>query len=103
MSGLMGATAGAFFGCLGGLIEWLALRGRSRAFVLVAVKLLIAAGVGAVGASLVALTLHQPYGVWYSLLLTGVLCVLIFPFRLRRYQQRYREVELRRIASMDAA
>ena len=39
---------------------------------------------------------------WFSLLLLGVLCVMIFPFRLRRYQQRYRELELRRMASMDA-
>jgi hypothetical protein len=37
------------------------------------------------------------------LLLAGILCALIFPFRLRRYEAQYRAVELRRMAALDAA
>ena len=51
---------------------------------------------------LAAVALRQPYGVWYAVLLLGVLVVVIFPFRLRRYQDRYREFELRRMTSLDA-
>ena len=63
---------------------------------------LIGAGVAFALGGLAAVALRQPYGVWYALLLLGVLVVMIFPFRLRSYQDRYREFELRRMTSMDA-
>ena len=97
-----GAIGGVFIGCLGALIEWLAVRGKAQRFVVNAVRVLIGVGVASALGGLAAVALRQPYGVWYALLLIGVLLVVIFPFRLRRYQDRYREFELRRMASMDA-
>jgi hypothetical protein len=90
-------------GTLGGYLEWSASRGRARRFVLGSARALIFIGVSATVIGLVAVALRQPYGVWYILLLVGVLCALIFPFRLRRYEAQYRELELRRMTALDAA
>jgi hypothetical protein len=101
-AGVVGGVGGVLIGCLGALIEWLAVRGKAQRFVVNAVRVLIGVGVASALGGLAAVALRQPYGVWYGLLLIGVLLVVIFPFRLRRYQDRYREFELRRMASMDA-
>jgi len=97
-----GIVGGALIGGLGALIEWLAARGKAQRFVVNAVRVLIGVGVAFALGGLAAVALRQPYGVWYALLLLGVLVVVIFPFRLRSYQDRYREFELRRMTSMDA-
>jgi hypothetical protein len=101
-AGIVGGVGGVLIGCLGALIEWLAVRGKAQRFVVNAVRVLIGVGVASALGGLAAVVLRQPYAVWYALLLIGVLLVVIFPFRLRRYQDRYREFELRRMASMDA-
>ncbi len=101
-AGIVGGVAGALIGCLGALIEWLAVRGKAQRFVVNAMRVLIGAGVAFALGGLAGVALRQPYGVCYVLLLLGVLVVVIFPFRLRRYQDRYREFELRRMTSMDA-
>jgi hypothetical protein len=66
------------------------------------VRVLIGVGVACALGGFAAVALRQPHGVWYALLLLGVLVVVIFPLRLRSYQDRYREFELRRMTSMDA-
>ena len=101
-AGIAGGVVGVLIGCLGTLIEWLAARSKAHRFVVNAVRVLIGVGVAFALGGLAAVALRQPYGVWYVLLLLGVLLVVIFPFRLRRYQDRYREFELRRMTSMDA-
>jgi hypothetical protein len=101
-AGIVGGVGGVLIGCLGALIEWLAVRGKAQRFVVNAVRVLIGVGVASALGGLAAVAMRQPYGVWYALLLIGVLLVVIFPFRLRRYQDRYREFELRRMTSMDA-
>src|SRR5215471_9720075 len=93
--GIVGGLVGAIIGCIGALTEWLAARGKAQHFVVNAVRVLIGAGVVFALGGLAAVTLRQPYGVWYALLLLGVLVLVIFPFRLRRYRDRYREFELR--------
>jgi hypothetical protein len=102
-AGWIGGLGGAAVGILGGALEWCASRRRARNFVLLTTKTLVALGIGAMLLGLVALASWQPYGVWYPLLLGGILCAGIFPFRLRRYQAQFRELELRRIAAFDAA
>ncbi|RYD78208.1 MAG: hypothetical protein EOP84_14565 [Verrucomicrobiaceae bacterium] len=102
-AGWIGGIGGALIGCLGSFMEMRAQRGKSRAFVLWTCRILIGIGAAATGLGLLALLFKQPYGVWYVLLLMGVLCVVIFPFRLRRYQDLYRQVELRRMSALDAA
>jgi hypothetical protein len=102
-AGWIGGVIGLFLGTLGSYMEWSASRGRSRRFVLAAARALIALGIVITIVGLIAISLRQPYGVWYVLLLAGILCALIFPFRLRRYEAQYRAVELRRMAALDAA
>jgi hypothetical protein len=102
VAGIVGGVGGVLIGCLSALIEWLAVRGKAQRFVVNAVRVLIGVGVASALGGLAAVALRQPYGVWYALLLLGLLLVMIFPFRLRRYQDRYREFELRRMTSMDA-
>ena len=101
-AGVVGGVGGVLIGCLGAVIEWLAVRGKAQRFVVNAVRVLIGVGVASALGGFAAVALRQPYGVWYALLLLGVLVVVIFPFRLRTYQDRYRAFELRRMTSMDA-
>jgi hypothetical protein len=97
------ASFGTAVGCLGGLIGWLSSRGTARSFVLGTAWVMTGIGLAATATGLIAAASHQPNRVWYPLLLTGVISVLVFPFCLRNCMQRYRELELRRMASMDAA
>ncbi len=101
MAGWVGGIGGGLIGCVGSWMEWCARRGRSRGFVLWASKVFIIFGIASIAVGVAAVALHQPYGVWYGLLLVGLLCVGIFAVRLRGYQARYRELELRRMAALD--
>jgi hypothetical protein len=100
--GLIGGLGGAVIGCLGSLLAWLVSKGKAQGFVLASLKLLIALGVLSAIAGVVALGLRQPYGVWFVLLLLGVLLLAILPSRLKVYQRRYEDLEMRRMAAMDA-
>lgn len=99
----VGLISGCVIGALGGLIGWLGGQGRARGFVLGSMKVLIAVGSIVTLVGVIALITHQPYNVWYPLLLPGVLSIIIFPLCLRRCSERYREIELRRMISMDVA
>jgi hypothetical protein len=101
--GLVGGLVGGVGGCLGALIGWLSARGKARGFVVGSTIMLTILGAVATVIGLVAVTWRQPYAVWYPLLLGGVIIVVICPFVLRRCVHRYREIELRRMTSMDAA
>ena len=100
---LAGGILGAMIGCTGGLIGWLSSRGRAQGFVINAARILTGIGIVSAIGGLVAVSIHQPYGVWYPLLLLGVICALVFPVCLRTCTNRYRELELRRMTSMDAS
>ena len=102
MTAVVGGIGGVLIGCLGAVIEWLTVRGKAQRFVVNAVRVLIGVGVACALGGFAAVALRQPHGVWYALLLLGVLVLVIFPLRLRSYQDRYREFELRRMTSMDA-
>jgi hypothetical protein len=101
--GLIGGIIGSVGGCLGALIGWLSARGKARGFVLGSTLALTGFGAIAIIVGLLAVTWQQPYAVWYPLLLVGVLLVVICPVILRSCLHRYREVELRRMTSMDVA
>jgi hypothetical protein len=101
-AGLIGGIGGSLIGCLGGLIGLLVSKGRARNFVLASVKCSIALGILLTIAGLVAVVLQQPYAVWYSLLLPGVILILVFSLNLHSIQRRYDELEIRRMTSIDA-
>jgi hypothetical protein len=100
--GLIGGVLGSILGVIGGLLAWLAARGKSRRFVLVTYQLLIGCGGLSFVAAMIALITHQTYGVWFPLLLVGVLLLSIFPFRLKQTRRVYEDLELRRMAAIDA-
>lgn len=100
--GLIGGIGGSVVGWMGGLLAWLASQGKARGFVLASMRAFIALGLLSLAAGCVALSLHQPYGVWFVPLLLGVILLAISPSRLKQYQRRYEELEMRRMAAMDA-
>jgi hypothetical protein len=88
-------------GTFAGVLGWLAMRGRARGFVLYSLQALSGLGIVSLLAGLGALFAHQPYGVWFVLLLLGVLLGGICPFRLVQYRKQYELLEARRMAAMD--
>jgi len=100
--GLIGGIGGSMLGCLGGLLAWLASKGRAQSFVLLTLKVLIALGVLSLAAGFLAMSLRQPYGVWFVPLLLGVILLAILPSRLKQYQKLYTDAEMRRMTAIDA-
>ena len=96
-------TSGAFvLGGLGGMVAWLASKGRCRRFVVRTSYSLIGVGILLIIGGLLALASHQPSSIWFVMLLPGVLLVAIIPPRLKQFRKGYEDMELRRMASMDA-
>ncbi|MCC6660748.1 MAG: hypothetical protein IT437_07670 [Phycisphaerales bacterium] len=86
-----GSAIGVIGGCYGGLVGWLAPRGIGRRFFLTLHAVLIVLGVVALVAGIAALSVQQPYHVWYPLVLVGGILTLVmgclFPVILTRYRQ----------------
>ena len=101
-AGLIGGIGGACIGCFAGLLGWLAAQGKARAFVLLSLRVLVLLGAVSTVAAVIAIAGKQPYAVWFPLTLGGLLLLSIIPFRLRQFQIHYRELELRRMNSLDA-
>lgn len=100
-SWIPGTALGCAAGLLGGLTGWLAPQGKARRPI---VRSWIALWVGCwvlLAAGFLALAQHQPYGIWYGLLLPGVIGTAVLGGNLPVILKRYREVELRRLAAKD--
>ena len=100
-AGLIGGIAGSLVGLLGAAIGTVggicAPRGKCRRLVFGLVGLLLAVGVVSLISGVVALAAHQPYGVYYPLLLIGILATALSPGALLMFRQWYREADLRRL------
>jgi hypothetical protein len=101
-TGWIGTIEGCVLGGLGGLLAWFASKGRCRGFVVTTSYALMGVGILLTVVGLLALASHQPFGVWFPMLLPGVLLVAIIPPRLKQIRRGYEDLELRRMASMDA-
>jgi biotin transporter BioY len=88
-------------GLMGGLVGWLVPRGRARDFILRAWFALWAVAVVLLVAGFIALANHQPWGVWYGLLLPGAIGTLVVGANSLVILKRYRDVEERRLAAKD--
>jgi hypothetical protein len=101
-AGWIGGIGGSVLGCLGSILAVLAAKGRCRGLVIWTLFALIGIGILVAVAGVAAVVIGQPYTVWFPLVLIGVLLLTILPFRLRQYQRGYEDLEMRRMASMDA-
>lgn len=96
-----GTAIGLAAGLMGALAGFLASRGRARNLVLRAWLALVGAGVALVIAGIIAVARGQPWGVWFGLLLPGLIATTVVGVNTTTILKRYREVEERRLAAKD--
>jgi hypothetical protein len=96
-----GTALGVTGGILGSLGGMLAPRGRARGLVLGLYALVMCATAVLLAVGLFALYAGQPYGVWYGLMLPGLLGTVVFGTLLPVILKRYREAEERRLTAHD--
>ena len=94
---IVGGGGGTLIGCLGGLVGYLAPRGKGRRFVLATMVSIVVVGLVMLGVGLFALLSGQPYGIWYPLVLCGGLFAIIDGSLIPMVRRRYSEAEHRRM------
>lgn len=97
VGGLVGAGVGVLGGIYGTVVGLLAPRGKGRPFVMAMHWSAIALGVVLIAAGITAVVGGQPYGVWYALLLPGLLLVVLMGTMTPVIRLRYRQAEHRRL------
>ncbi len=101
-SGWMGAILGCLFGICGGLSGWLTGRGKGRLFVRTYYVATVAVGIASLFAGTYAIAIKQPYGVWYLLVLVGVIVPATSVAGFVTSSRRYAADELRRMDAHDS-
>lgn len=96
-----GTTFAAIAVLLAAIVAWLVPRGQARRFILTAWMALWASALALVAVGLLALLRDQPWGVWYALLLPGVVGTAVIGGTLPVILNRYREIEQRRLSAKD--
>jgi MFS family permease len=97
--GLGGGLLGGLGGILGALAGTLAPKGKGRSFILGAFTLMTVVGVGHLASGLYALSVGQPYGIWYPLVLIGAILTILFAALRPVVRKRYTEAEARKMAA----
>jgi hypothetical protein len=98
----IGGIGGPVIGCFGGLLGVLAGKGVARRLVLAIWRCLIAAGVISLIAAIVGFVTRQPDFVTTPLLIFGIILTTVMGAIWPTAKRRYDELEIRRMASMDA-
>lgn len=101
-AGMLGGIGGTLLGLWGALIGIVASRGKARGFVLASANAMLVIGVACLAGGVAALVTGQPYAVYYTLLLFGIILVAVIGFIRRGLVARYEQLELQRMQSMDA-
>lgn len=101
-AGWVGGIGGGVLGLLGALVGLLAGRGRARRVVFGLLMTILIVGGTSLFLGIVAVTIGQPYGVYYPLLLCGVIATLVPLTLMPQMKRRYEELELRRMSALDA-
>ena len=100
---LYGSIGGGVLGVLGGILGaasgYLAPRGKGRSFILGAFTTLLIIGILHLVVGLYALISGQPYGIWYALVLIGVILTAVMVGLLPVVRKRYTEAEARRVGA----
>ncbi len=100
IGGVGGAVIGVVFGGVGGGLGGpLAAKGMAKAFVLGMYYVGIVIGVVCLGIGVYAVSIGQPYHVWYPPLLGGLLLCAIMTPLLFVIRTKYREHDQRRLAA----
>ncbi len=100
-AGFIGAILGVLGGCLGAMIGILSGCGKARRLVLGLMKAMFVTGLARLVLAVVALVLSQPYAVYYSPLLSGILLTILPIAAIRSVRKRYEQIELRKMKAMD--
>lgn len=100
-AGWIGGIGGSTIGFLSGLIGMLAGLGKARHLTLALAWGMVILGFVSLFAGAVAVICRQPYGVYFPLLLIGVVPTAVWGGNLPHMKRRYAELELRRMAAMD--
>ncbi|SPE40813.1 conserved membrane hypothetical protein [Candidatus Sulfopaludibacter sp. SbA3] len=96
-----GTIFGGAAGIMGALVGWLVPQGKARRPIVRSWIALWILSWAMLVAGIVALETGQPYGIWYGLLLPGVIGTVVLGGNLVVILKRYREVEERRLAAKD--
>jgi hypothetical protein len=96
-----GTLLGVLAGLWGSLLGMLGPRGKAKSLVLGGLGLLLTAAAICLIAGVLALLNHQPYGVWYGLLLPGVIGLFVMGPLTPVALTAYRQAELRSIQARD--
>ena len=94
---VVGGVGGSLLGLLGAAAGTLAPQGKGRSWILGSMTAAVGLGVVQLAAGIVALATGQPYGIWYPLLLTGVIFTVVVGALLPVVRRRYDEAEQRRM------
>ena len=92
-----GGLGGSLVGCFGGLAGYLAPRGKGRRFVLTAFVVFLILGVVQLTAGLAALACRQPFGIWYPMLLCGLIMSCVIGPLIPVIRKCYVQAEARRL------
>ena len=100
--GWVGGISGGVLGLLGALVGLLAGRGKARRLVFGLLMTILVVGGTSLLLGIVAVSMGQPYAVYYPLLLCGVIATLLPLALIPQLKRRYEELELRRMSALDA-
>jgi hypothetical protein len=98
---LYGGLGGGLFGTLGGILGAaagvLAPKGKGRTVILGAFTLLMGVGIANLTLGIYAVIQGQPYGIWYPLVLLGIILTAVVGGLRPVVRKRYQEAEMRKI------
>jgi len=97
IGGLGGDGLGAVVGIFGGMAGMLAPRGKCRGLIVGGMTTFALLGVVSLIAGIIAVVGHQPYMVWYPLMLVGVILATVCGCLLPVVKMRYRQAEARKM------
>jgi hypothetical protein len=99
-AGLLGAIGGSVIGIVGGVFGTIAgtcvPRGKAKPFLYGFMALMLVVGAVGLVMGLAALAIHQPYAVWYPLLLAGGILLACFGVALPVLRLGYRQADVRK-------